>query len=103
LGEKFSYISEKPKSKLLFATTNPDARIKYNFKLNGKNLSGELNPADFVDIKGWKAMGNKLSDQLLTSVKEIEPSDKTASVPPPAPIQGDLFGEKLKPGDTIEF
>ncbi len=109
LGERYSFISDKPKSRILFATAKSDPRIKYNFKLNGKNLSGELNLSEFVEIKGWKAMGNKLSDQLLTSVKEIE-----AVAPKPAerPVQTDLFGNveeakidasKLKPGDTIEF
>lgn len=114
LGEKYSFISEKPKSKILFATTKAEPRIKYNFKLNGKNLAGELNLAEFVEVKGWKAMGNKLSDQLLSSVKEIEAlSEKPAEKnPPAAPQQIDLFGnieepktpsQKLKPGDTIEF
>lgn len=120
LGERFSFISDKPKSKVLFASAKPDPRIKYNIKLNGKNLSGELNLAEFVEVKGWKAMGNKLSDQLLTSVKEaaeektiVAPKTVAAAAPPP-PMQGDLFGnptseiqnpksEKLKPGDVIEF
>ncbi len=75
VGEKFSYLSDHKQSKMLFVTAKPEARIQYSMKLQGKKLNGELNLAEFVDVKGWKALGNKISDQLLMSVKEIEVSE----------------------------
>ena len=50
-------------------------------------MLGEVSLAEFIDVKGWRALGNKLSDQRLTSVKEVDASNK----------------EKLTPGDSIEF
>ena len=48
--------------------------------------------AEFIDIKGWKSQGNKLSGQRITGVKDITPADK------PSPKKN-----KLKPGDSIDF
>jgi topoisomerase IV subunit A len=111
LRERYSYLTDHPKSKLLFASLADNPRIKYTMKVKGKPLSGELSLGDFMDVKGWKAVGNKLSDQGLTGIKEVAPEAPKASAPAPAaPTQGSLFGEeapakpaKLKPGDVIEF
>jgi topoisomerase IV subunit A len=123
--ERYSYLTEHPKSKLLFASVEANPRIKYSMKLKGKNLTGEVSLGDFMEPKGWKAVGNRLSDQLLTGIKEIE--SVPLKLPQPADTQINLFGEeaplptkpiivakeeapkpkpvsqKLKPGDTIEF
>lgn len=69
LGQKYAYISDHKNSKLLFATTLPEPRVQYNVKLKNQKMSGEINLTEFIDIKGWKALGNKLSDQKLTDVK----------------------------------
>ena len=127
LRERYSYLSDHPKSKLLFASVKPNPRIKYSIRVKGKSMPGELSLGDFMDIKGWKAIGNKLSDALLSSVKEVEAEAKAA---PASAAQINLFGEpeeaalkaqgakpkapakkeqesakpsKFKPGDTIEF
>ena len=91
LKEKFSYLTDHPKSKLLFASVRPNPRIKYSIKVKGKAMPGEISLGDFMDVKGWKAVGNKLSDTLLSSVKEIEtgkPAGPEAEI-----LQGNLFGE----------
>lgn len=109
LRERYSYLSDHPKSKLLFASLDPNPRIQYTLRIKGKAMKGELSLGDFMDVKGWKAVGNRLSDQALSSVKPI-----TAEEPPAETDiqQGDLFsgsgGEEqprqlFKPGDTIEF
>ena len=87
-NQRFSYLSEHKSSKLLFASIKDNPRIKYNMKVKSKKIEGEINIAEFIDIKGWKALGNKLSDQRLTGVKEVETS----------PLK-----EKLSAGDSIEF
>lgn len=125
LKERYSFITDHPKSKLLFASLKPNPRIKYTIRVKGKAMPGEISLGDFMDVKGWKAVGNKLSDTLLSSVKEMEqegaPSKESAT-------QASLFGEvpestqskpkakkqpkpaaeeeprqSYKPGDTIEF
>ena len=78
-----------------FLRLNP--RIKYTIKLKGKPMTGELTLGDFMDPKGWKAVGNKLSDQLLTGIKEI-PNPVVEAAKPAEPEvheaqQPTLFGE----------
>ncbi|MBE2208463.1 MAG: DNA gyrase/topoisomerase IV subunit A [Saprospiraceae bacterium] len=100
-GQRFSYLSEHKDSKLLFASIKKEPRIEYSVKIKGKKIQGEVNLADFIDVKGWKAVGNKLSDQKLSSVKELEdptlfqtPDSNAAEVPLP---------EKFHAGDSLEF
>ncbi|MBX2927616.1 MAG: DNA gyrase/topoisomerase IV subunit A [Saprospiraceae bacterium] len=96
-GERFSYLSEHKDSKLLYASVKPAPRIEYSVKIKGKKIQGEVDLADFIDVKGWRAVGNKLSDQKLSSVKEIaEPEEVVA---PPS----EELPEKLHAGDSIEF
>lgn len=89
LNQRFLYISEHKKTTLLFASVKPAPRIKYTMRVKSQRIPGELNITEFIDVKGWRALGNKLSDQKLTAVKEILP---TKSNP-----------EKLKAGDSIDF
>lgn len=92
LREKYSYLTDHPKSKLLFVSLKPNPRIKYTLKVKGKPMPGEISLGNFMDIKGWKAVGNRLSDSLLTSVKEIESAEEVTVVPH-EPLQTNLFGE----------
>lgn len=104
VNQKFSFLSDHKQSKLLFASTKPHPRVRYHIKLKSEKMEGEINLADFVDVKGWKAIGNKLSDQKLSDIKEIPPvkDTPTAIVEEPAdPPYGD--SDKLHTGDTIEF
>jgi topoisomerase-4 subunit A len=109
LRERYSYLSDHPKSKLLYASLADNPRIQYTIKIKGKAMRGELSLGEFMDVKGWKAMGNRLSDQLLSAVKEV-PAGEQLPEPTTDPQQGDLFGsggseakQTFKPGDTVEF
>ena len=92
IGEKFSYLTDHKNSKLLLATVKTSSRVQYSMKIAGKKMNGELNLVEFVDVKGWKAAGNKVSDQLLTNLKEIEVSEIA-----------DLKEKQLQAGDTIDL
>jgi topoisomerase-4 subunit A len=72
LMQKFLFIADHPRSKLLFATADHDVRITYNMKVGSKKMDGEINLDEFIDVKGWRALGNKLSEQRLTSIKMVE-------------------------------
>jgi topoisomerase-4 subunit A len=122
LREKYSFLTDHPKSKLLFASVKGNPRIKYTMKIKGKAMTGEIKLGDFMEPKGWKAVGNRLSDQLLSNVKEIEEAESKL-MPKSEPVQIDLFEtpeapetpkpeikeepkpvkKTYKPGDTIEF
>ncbi|MEO6037715.1 MAG: DNA gyrase/topoisomerase IV subunit A [Saprospiraceae bacterium] len=120
LKERYSFLTDHPKSKILFASVKTNPRVKYTLKIKGKAMGGELSLGDFMEVKGWKAVGNRLSDQPLTNVKEIEVSESKLLPKAEPKVQTDLFGEAetpvaaaekkpatvrktFKAGDTIEF
>lgn len=102
-GQRFPFLTEDRKTKLLYASLEAEPKIQYSIKVNSKKVESELDLANFVDVKGWRAIGNKVSDQRLTGVVEIK--EETAQ----APAKGQTAKEenkpegKLKTGDSIDF
>ncbi|MEO6759774.1 MAG: DNA gyrase subunit A, partial [Saprospiraceae bacterium] len=90
LKERYSFLTDHPKSKILFASVKANPRIKYTLKVKGKAMGGELSLGDFMEVKGWKAVGNRLSDQALSGVKEIELSESKLLPKTDPLIQTDL-------------
>ncbi|MFN7266820.1 MAG: DNA gyrase/topoisomerase IV subunit A [Bacteroidota bacterium] len=111
LRERYSFLTDHPKSKILFSSLKDNPRIKYTVKIKGKPMTGEVSLGDFMDLKGWKAVGNRLSDQLLGGIKEVEtvakpeehkhePQQASLFEAGPAPSGDDQ--QTYKAGDTIE-
>ncbi|MEZ4826014.1 MAG: DNA gyrase/topoisomerase IV subunit A [Bacteroidia bacterium] len=99
LDKKFIFISEDSGSKMLFVSTHPSPRIKYftqGQKGNAKEET-EVNLAEFIDVKGWKAMGNKLDRRKVTGIKELPPLEQEED-------ETDAHDTgPLKTGDQIEW
>jgi topoisomerase-4 subunit A len=78
LDKEFGFISEGIGSRLEFVTTadTPELEIEV-VKGKGKDKETELvNLEEIIDVKGWKAMGNRLSPYKVTKVRpEEEPED----------------------------
>ena len=92
LDKKFSFINDTSGSKLIMASTDAEPHVK--FKAGNKASNKEevvLNLAEFIDVKGWKAMGNKLDRRKVSSVKEIKPPVK------------DKDKDSLSTGDQVEW
>ncbi len=87
-GQRFSYITEHKSSKLFFVSVESAPEILYDVKEGKVKVEYELAIADFIEVKGWKALGNKLESSRITNVrqKKVAKDDKA-----------------LKAGDTIEF
>ncbi len=70
IGKKFSFISESSGSKLILASIADDPKVAVEFiRAKGKDKEREeyhLN--ELIDIKGWKALGNKLSPYQVKKV-----------------------------------
>lgn len=93
-GKKVSLISEEPGSRLILLTPgqHPLAEVRF---LKGKSRTPEAMEVDlaaFIDVKGMKAMGNKLSPYKVKSVKlKVESeelnaeSEKPEKADPPEP------------------
>jgi topoisomerase-4 subunit A len=74
LDKEFLFIAEGIGSRLEFATTSDTPEIEVELvKGKGKEKETEvMNLEEIVDVKGWKALGNRLSQFKVTKVKPIE-------------------------------
>lgn len=72
--KEFGFISESIGSRLEYVTTakNPEIEVEM---VKGKGKSKETETIaleDVVDVKGWKALGNRLSTNKVTRIKSLE-------------------------------
>ena len=75
INKRYSFISEEKGSKLVVVSTHPSPEIEVEI-LKGKSKEKDtelLQLNEFIDVKGWKAIGNKLSQHTVKKVKLIEP------------------------------
>ena len=63
LGKRFTFISETKGSKLLAVTAHPEPKLEIKLQRDKKaeKETENLLLHTFIDVKGWKAMGNKLN------------------------------------------
>lgn len=74
MNKPFVFISEHKKSTLTAVSTDKDPQLEVEFR-KGKGREKESAIYDFdmlIDVKGWKAIGNKLSQYDVTKVKLLE-------------------------------
>jgi topoisomerase-4 subunit A len=105
-GQKFNFISDHKSSKLYLATVHPKPEVEVAYKVKREIQKRIVQLADFIDVKGWKSLGNKLHEGKLTAAKELnEPflPDVRETPSKPSPKPKTLESGKLKPGDTIEL
>ena len=101
MDQRFSFINDDKTSKLIFATTVKGPNVLYKMRVKSKTVDGNLNIEEFIDIKGWKAQGNKLSDYKLVSAKLIE-TEQQHDENDDENDDDDNLGN-LQIGDTIEL
>ena len=63
LDKRFTFISETKGSKLLAVTANPEPLMEVKIQKDKKadKETEQIALHEFIDVKGWKAMGNKLN------------------------------------------
>ena len=82
IGRKTIFISEEQKSKLLYLTANPGAKIIIDV-LKGKTHIPEtfvLTLSELIDIKGIKANGNRVSPHEVKKTTLDEPKDEVVEI-----------------------
>jgi topoisomerase-4 subunit A len=87
IGKQTSIISEESGSKMLVITRAMQPVVKID-QLKGASKTPEtveLNLADLIDVKGMKAMGNRLSLHVVQSVILIAENDDVEDVPDAEP------------------
>ncbi|MEQ9117869.1 DNA gyrase/topoisomerase IV subunit A [Fulvivirga sp.] len=70
IDKRFSFISEASASKLIVASTKPNTKVEIEYT-KGKSKDKETEEIlldEAIDIKGWKALGNRISSH---NVKKI--------------------------------
>jgi topoisomerase-4 subunit A len=104
VGQRFKCITEHPESKLYFVTLEEDPVVEFGYMSNRQKVTEVFQPAEFIEVKGWKAIGNKLVDKKLISVQaqqneeeaeiEVEEEAEEEIVPKTSTkkaVQADLF------------
>ncbi|MEL7001495.1 MAG: DNA gyrase/topoisomerase IV subunit A [Bacteroidota bacterium] len=72
-GKRFVFISESAGSKLIVASTYDSTLVDIEFiKAKGKPKEvAQQVLEDLIDVKGWKAIGNKISPYIVKKVKFV--------------------------------
>ena len=78
-GQKFGFIGENSRSQLLYVSVNETPQISYKYRADKTSKEAKLDFVKFIDVKGWKAQGNKLGEYKPQAIKSLE-SKKAAAV-----------------------
>ncbi|MXV52878.1 DNA gyrase/topoisomerase IV subunit A [Pedobacter sp. HMF7647] len=85
IGKQTSLISDEAGSKLVLISGASQPVVKVD-QLKGKTQTPEnveLNLADLIDVKGMKAMGNRLSQHEVQTIELLTEHDDAEDVPDP--------------------
>ena len=109
VDKEFGFISEAIGSRLLVATTSETPEVEVEvIKEKGKDKKSEtLNLEELIDVKGWKALGNRLSQYKVTKVTLVQDQEESVPEAPdesdgdesPAGPSGDQAKKKEQPAE----
>lgn len=71
LNKRFPFVTEAKSSKLVFISQGIETDVEVTYKEGRKHEKKKLDLMSLIDIKGWKAIGNKLPVQQVISVELI--------------------------------
>jgi len=101
-GKKFNFISDEKGSRLEVATNSKNQKIKvhYNVKRQDAKKTDEFALDELIETKGWKAIGNKLSNNKIRKIellngKEIK-QEKVPEKTPPATTRKAAKSEPIR-------
>ncbi|MGB4839540.1 MAG: DNA gyrase/topoisomerase IV subunit A [Saprospiraceae bacterium] len=78
MDQKFNFIPETSGTKLYFASMDKSPVVRCQYNLGKTKESKEVSLTEFIDVKGWKAMGNRFIDSKLIKVEKLESDDAEA-------------------------
>lgn len=103
-GQKFDFLSDHRSTKLNYVTASQNPVIEYSYKSNNKKQTGKLDFEEFIDVKGWKALGNKLMEYKVLSCTEVSTKSATPAAKRSDKNQTSQNGSsEINPGDVIDF
>ena len=95
LNKRFSFVSEAKGSKLIFISKGIDADVEVTFKNGRSHEKKKFDLINLIDIKGWKAIGNKMPVQDIIRAELVV----TEKAPP---IEIDLEALKNEVKSSVE-
>lgn len=72
LNKRFSFVTEARSSKLVFISKGINTDVEVTYKDGRKHEKKKLDLMNLIDIKGWKAIGNKLPIQQVVAVDLVK-------------------------------
>ena len=75
LDQNYKFITENRSSELYFASLDPSPIVKFSYRENKEKHTELLFLEDFIDVKGWKAIGNKLGEFKILKIEEASAVD----------------------------
>ena len=79
LDKEFGFISEAIGSRLVVVTTSETPEVELSDQGKDKAKSTEaVNLEDIIDVKGWKALGNRLSEFKVSKVNLVQEEETPA-------------------------
>ncbi len=115
IGKEFLFISEASGSKLEYASTHRDPRIELTTKVGKDKQVESISLVTVIEVKGWKATGNKLSSDKVLKIKPItdvveearsqdkKEGDSAEQTDPEAAKENDKAEKSFDVGDTIDL
>ncbi len=87
LDQVYEFLTDHRSTKLFYAGIAQEPLLQYGVRTKKGKETREVNLNEFIDVKGWKALGNKLEDSRITDVKvrDLDPppvEEADDSVPP---------------------
>ena len=98
-GRRYAFISEEKGSKLIVVSLDPHPEIELSIE-KGKSKEKEvtnINLDSIIDVKGWKAIGNKLSQHKVKKIKQV-----VNLVKAPEPEVKEIIKEKAESNQDSE-
>lgn len=78
-------------------------KIKYSYKTGGEKHEATLDFVEFIDVKGWKALGNRLIDHKVLKVTKLHDDMKVNAKEEVSTKNEEKDNNAISTGDTIEL
>lgn len=75
--KEFGFISEGIGSRLVLVTTSENPEVELEIMKGKEKVKEDINLEDLIDVKGWKAIGNRLTQHKVVSVKLREEPEES--------------------------
>ncbi len=111
MNKKFLFISQEKGSKLEYASFKSGEVISFKYFINKKLKPTEIKLDDFIDVKGWKSIGNKINFDkirsgtfsLLERNEDLSLEQKKEKVLPYIKGREEMKQENFDVGESLEL